>query len=230
MSITMAHSANFSFSPVTLEMNEKNNGTSLSIKSSSAEAINIQIRVFEWFQNKTNDDLKITDDIVVSPPLLRLEPNQSYNFRLVKHNIAKFSGEKAYRIIIDEVPTPSDSRKKSPGIQVRLRTSIPLFISDENATTLLRWKKDLTENGGTITISNIGTRHALITELSLVDQITQREYKIKTDTLNGYILPGNEKKFYSSDFFHKKTEDYSIRAKVNGRFYENREAFHENDN
>ena len=41
-----------------------------------------------------------TDEIVISPPFLKLQPSDSY-LRVVRINPEPISGEKTYRIIID---------------------------------------------------------------------------------------------------------------------------------
>ncbi|MFX7333387.1 fimbria/pilus periplasmic chaperone, partial [Acinetobacter baumannii] len=79
----------------------------------SNESADLQVRIFEWTQNAGQDQLIPTDDIAISPPFLKLKPNDSYNLRVVRIKPEPISGEKTYRIIIDELPKPIDSRKAS---------------------------------------------------------------------------------------------------------------------
>ena len=61
-------------------------------------------------------------------------------------NPTPVSGEKTYRIIIDELPKPMDSRKVSQGVNVLLRSSLPVFVVNKDAITQLNWKIDNSQN------------------------------------------------------------------------------------
>ncbi|WP_049064712.1 fimbrial biogenesis chaperone, partial [Acinetobacter seifertii] len=86
-------------------------------------------------QNAGQDQLIPTDDIAISPPFLKLKPNDSYNLRVVRIKPEPISGEKTYRIILDELPKPIDSRKASQGVNVLLRSSLPVFVVNKDAIT-----------------------------------------------------------------------------------------------
>ncbi len=45
-------------------------------------------------QNNGQDQLTPTDEINISPPFLKLKPNESYNLRVVRINPEPISGEK----------------------------------------------------------------------------------------------------------------------------------------
>ncbi|MDR8236466.1 fimbria/pilus periplasmic chaperone, partial [Acinetobacter baumannii] len=80
----------------------------------------------------------------------------SYNLRVVRVNPTPVSGEKTYRIIIDELPKPMDSRKVSQGVNVLLRSSLPVFVVNKDAITQLNWKIDNSQKTTSLNISNIG--------------------------------------------------------------------------
>ncbi|MFH4146740.1 molecular chaperone, partial [Acinetobacter baumannii] len=84
----------------------------------------------------------------------------SYNLRVVRINPEPISGEKTYRIIIDELPKPVDSRKASQGVNVMLRSSLPVFVVNKDAITQLNWKIDTHQKEPSLNINNVGNRHA----------------------------------------------------------------------
>ncbi len=156
------NAATIRLSPVNVEILSNQNAASISLYNQSNESADLQVRVFEWRQNAGQDQLIPTDEIVVSPPFLKLQPSDSYNLRVVRINPEPISGEKTYRIIIDELPKPIDSRKAAQGVNVLLRSSLPVFVVNKDAITKLSWKIDVNQNTPSLNISNIGNRHALL--------------------------------------------------------------------
>ncbi|GAA5560312.1 fimbrial biogenesis chaperone [Acinetobacter seifertii] len=209
--------ATIRLSPVTVEILSHQKASSISLYNQSNESADLQIRIFEWTQNAGQDQLIPTDDIAISPPFLKLKPNESYNLRVVRIKPEPISGEKTYRIILDELPKPIDSRKASQGVNVLLRSSLPVFVVNKDAITQLNWKIDAKQNDTSLNISNIGNRHALLNDLILVDNTENKSYPIKVNTVNGYILSGKSKNYSINNFTYQPNHKYSISLTVNGK-------------
>ncbi|MEN8273244.1 molecular chaperone [Acinetobacter seifertii] len=209
--------ATIRLSPVTVEILSHQKASSISLYNQSNESADLQIRIFEWTQNDGQDQLIPTDDIAISPPFLKLKPNDSYNLRVVRIKPEPISGEKTYRIILDELPKPIDSRKASQGVNVLLRSSLPVFVVNKDAVTQLNWKIDAKQNDTSLNISNIGNRHALLNDLILVDNTENKSYPIKVNTVNGYILSGKSKNYSINNFTYQPNHKYSISLTVNGK-------------
>ncbi|MEN8333725.1 fimbria/pilus periplasmic chaperone, partial [Acinetobacter pittii] len=197
------NAATIRLSPVNVEILSNQNAASISLYNQSNESADLQVRVFEWRQNAGQDQLIPTDEIVVSPPFLKLQPSDSYNLRVVRINPEPISGEKTYRIIIDELPKPIDSRKAAQGVNVLLRSSLPVFVVNKDAITKLSWKIDVNQNTPSLNISNIGNRHALLNSLMLIDTTANKSYPIKVNTVNGYILAEKSKSYSISNFTYQ---------------------------
>ncbi|KAI0678063.1 fimbrial biogenesis chaperone [Acinetobacter pittii] len=198
------NAATIRLSPVNVEILSNQNAASISLYNQSNESADLQVRVFEWRQNAGQDQLIPTDEIVVSPPFLKLQPSDSYNLRVVRINPEPISGEKTYRIIIDELPKPIDSRKAAQGVNVLLRSSLPVFVVNKDAITKLSWKIDVNQNTPSLNISNIGNRHALLNSLMLIDTTANKSYPIKVNTVNGYILAEKSKSYSISNFTYQR--------------------------
>ncbi|WP_019458284.1 molecular chaperone [Acinetobacter sp. GG2] len=209
--------ATIRLSPVTVEILSHQKASSISLYNQSNESADLQIRIFEWTQNAGQDQLIPTDDIAISPPFLKLKPNDSYNLRVVRIKPEPISGEKTYRIILDELPKPIDSRKASQGVNVLLRSSLPVFVVNKDAITQLNWKIDAKQNDTSLNISNIGNRHALLNDLNLVDNTENKSYPIKVNTINGYILAGQARSYSVNNFIYQPNHKYSISLTVNGK-------------
>ncbi len=214
---SMLNAASIRLSPVSVEILSDQSASSISLYNQSNESADLQIRIFEWTQNAGQDQLIPTDDIAISPPFLKLKPNDSYNLRVVRIKPEPISGEKTYRIILDELPKPIDSRKASQGINVLLRSSLPVFVVNKDAITQLNWKIDAKQNDTSLNISNIGNRHALLNDLILVDNTENKSYPIKVNTVNGYILSGKSKNYSINNFTYQPNHKYSISLTVNGK-------------
>lgn len=214
----MLNAASIRLSPVSIEILNDQSASSISLYNQSNESTDLQVRVFEWRQNAGQDQLIPTDEIAVSPPFLKLQPNDSYNLRVVRINPAPVSGEQTYRIIIDELPKPIDNRKADQGINVLLRSSLPLFVVNKDAITKLTWSIQQEQNTSSLMISNVGNRHALLNNLTLVDVTANKSYPIKLNTVNGYILAGKARNFnISPDFKFQTDHKYNISLNINGK-------------
>ncbi|WP_217485609.1 fimbrial biogenesis chaperone, partial [Acinetobacter lactucae] len=209
--------ATIRLSPVNVEILSNQNAASISLFNQSNESTDLQIRVFKWEQKDGQDQLIPTDEIAISPPFLKLQPNDSYNLRVVRINPESISGEKTYRIIIDELPKPIDSRKAAQGVNVLLRSSLPVFVVNKNAITKLNWKIDANESAPSLNISNMGNRHALLNSLTLVDTTANKSYPIKVNTVNGYILAEQSRSYSINNFTYQPNHKYSVSLTVNGK-------------
>ncbi|KYQ82448.1 pilus assembly protein [Acinetobacter lactucae] len=209
--------ATIRISPVNVEILSNQSASSISLFNQSNESTDLQIRVFEWVQKNGQDELIPTDEIAISPPFLKLKPNDSYNLRVVRINLSAISGEKTYRIIIDELPKPVDSRKAAQGINVLLRSSLPVFVVNKDAITKLNWKIDSNQKAPSLNISNIGNRHALLNNLTLVDTTANKSYPIQVNTVNGYILGQQTRSYSINNFTYQPNHKYSVSLTVNGK-------------
>ncbi|MBJ9702973.1 molecular chaperone [Acinetobacter calcoaceticus] len=211
------NAATIRLSPVNVEILSNQSAASISLFNQSNESSDLQIRVFEWTQKNGQDQLTPTDEIAISPPFLKLQSNDSYNLRVVRVNPAPVSGEKTYRIIIDELPKPIDSRKAAQGVNVLLRSSLPVFVVNKDAITQLNWKIDANQEVPSLNISNIGNRHALLNDLALVDTTANKSYPIKVNTVNGYILAEQARSYSINNFTYQPNHKYSVSLTVNGK-------------
>jgi fimbrial chaperone protein len=214
---SIINAATIRLSPVNVEILSNQSAASISLFNQSNESSDLQIRVFEWTQKNGQDQLTPTDEIAISPPFLKLQSNDSYNLRVVRINPAPVSGEKTYRIIIDELPKPIDSRKAAQGVNVLLRSSLPVFVVNKDAITQLNWKIDANQEVPSLNISNIGNRHALLNDLALVDTTANKSYPIKVNTVNGYILAEQARSYSINNFTYQPNHKYSVSLTVNGK-------------
>lgn len=206
-------------SPVKIDMTDNTSAQSLSLVNASNEPTNIQIRVFKWQQGIMSDDLLPTKEVVVSPPFAKIQPGQSYNIRVVRLDTKPVDMEKAYRVIIDELPTPVDTRKAENAINVVIRSSLPMFVVNKDAIADLEAQLVIDNNQAFIEVSNKGKRHAYLENLALIEPKTGKQTDVQVNTVNGYILAGSHKRFAVpiKSFNYQPNVKYQISLRSNGQ-------------
>lgn len=206
-------------SPVSLQMGENQKAISMTIKNDAAAPARIQLRVFNWAQEKGNDVFRETNDIMISPPFVTLESNRSYNIRIFINENSPPIKELTYRIIIDEIPQVIDSRSAGDGIKISLRTSHPLFITPENVIANISWNMKHDDNGWYISARNDGIRHALLTDVYLTDLNSNKKIALKVNSVNGYILGHSYRDYdiHGESFAPMVGHRYEIEANINGK-------------
>ncbi|MBF7686143.1 molecular chaperone [Acinetobacter sp. B10A] len=205
-------------SPTTIELQSNQNSQTLSVFNESSEPATLQARVFKWTQENGRDVLVPTTEVVVSPPVTNLAATSSYNYRIVRLDKMPIKDEKSYRLILDEIPKPLDSRKMSQGLTVLMRISLPVFISNPESQFKLAWKIEQRAEKSALIIMNQGGLRSLITEVKLIDATTKKEYPLQIGTVNGYVLAGSERSYaIGHDFVFDPTHQYHLQLNVNGK-------------
>lgn len=183
-----AAAADLRVAPVVVEPLAGARTATLTLINEEARPLRAQIRVMRWSERDGREVLEPTDDVVASPPLANLAPNQHYLVRLVRTAKAAPKGEEAYRVIVDEVPEPGSAQ---PGtVQLVLRQSIPVFFSDvPQREAQVDWR--LVRDGNQLWLAgrNTGNRRLRVSDLNL-DAHDVPLYR--QPGLVGYVLPGSE--------------------------------------
>jgi fimbrial chaperone protein len=163
-----ADAASLQVAPVRLSVPAGAATSKVTLRNTGAEAIDAQVRIFKWVQEKGKDRLVETRDVVISPPILKLEPNKSNVIRIVRTTKAPVRGEEAYRLMVDQLPPAGDGRGKV--ISFVLRYSIPVFFGGAGGNAELDWSVEMKNGKPILTVVNTGSGHARISNLSLKPQ------------------------------------------------------------
>jgi fimbrial chaperone protein len=181
--------------------------SALWLENRGNETANLQIRVFAWSQSGFNDQYQNQRDVIGSPPVAKIEPGQKQLVRLTRTRDIPPGQELAYRIIIDEIPSPrspvADDGKTAAAIRFQMRYSIPLFAygaglwSKPDSTRQrdpqgmglpqLSWRSVAVDGQPYVEVRNQGAVHARLTDVSLKQGSQARPL---VEGLLGYVLPG----------------------------------------
>lgn len=167
----------------------------------------LQVRVFAWRQGDYQEQYQAQREIIGSPPVATIAPGQKQLIRLTRTGSSPVGQEQAYRIIIDEIPSPvpdaSDSQGTSAAIRLQMRYSVPLFVYGEGlwgkadpqgrrnvdgiGKPQLSWRPVTVQGKPYVEMRNSGPVHARLTDV-VVQQGAQA--KPLAEGLLGYVLPG----------------------------------------
>ena len=124
MLITPAHANSLTVSPTSIIIHAPQQIGLLTLRAGGPEVTVGQVRVFAMDMQGGKEVLSTTKDVVVSPPAMRLQPDQEITVRLVrKTNRAIRGTRECYRVLVDQLP-----QKKADGgsIGFVIRQSIPM--------------------------------------------------------------------------------------------------------
>lgn len=185
--------ASLRMSPIRFDLPASQRTATLTLVNTGSEPVNLQLRAFNWSQTNGEDVLNPTNDLMVSPPAATVPPGASYTVRIARSTTKPVIGEQSYRLLIDELPKPTDPRTVSQALSIVLRTSIPVFFADPQAKAQLTWQLWRDDNGLHAEVSNNGNRHAQISGLAV--QAGNRPLLPFGSNLNGYVLANSSKRF-----------------------------------
>lgn len=188
--------------PIDPIIENRDRSTSVWIENPGNQPIFLQVRIFGWTQDGNENRVTEQADITGTPPLIRVEPAQRQLIRLTRLVPPQPGQEKAYRVIIDEIPqspagaaTDQTATKAGAAIQFRMRYSLPLYVYGRGigskayapALPRLEWRNVQSGNKPAIEIRNIGSLHGKLTSVSARRPDGS---VIKLDTVSGHVLPG----------------------------------------
>jgi fimbrial chaperone protein len=126
----LAGAATFRVSPIQLSLTAKSTSGLLTISNESDETLRFQLAVFRWSQGATGEmELEPTDDVVLFPRLLALEPHRERKIR-VGAAVAFAVSEMTYRVFVEELPSAENVNpvEGRVGVRVLTRMGVPIFL------------------------------------------------------------------------------------------------------
>lgn len=193
--------------PTSLSINPGEKATALWLENRGQTDQIYQARVFSWSQENGKDALSEQERVVVSPPMMQIEPGKRQLIRLINLSPVAQNKEMSYRVIVDELPidTGQAAPRESSGIQFQMRYSIPLFVYgpglphpmkevDKKVTAeaqelkMLTWKIVRHKDSYHLAIHNNGPTHVYLSDIDFGGNRLSQSTHPK---LAGYVLSGS---------------------------------------
>ncbi len=175
----------FKFSPMSLTIEDKgrNKTSLLYVENDSKSPIAIQISMAKRVMDENGDEKhpEVEDDFLIYPPQLILKAKQKRSIKLTWLGKNNLKQEKAYRVIVEQLPIEVDSKKKKSGIKVLLRYIGAVYVNPGKTKSMLKVSKVKLENKKlNVWVKNEGTKHQVLKELKLI--LSQNKKKVMIDT------------------------------------------------
>jgi fimbrial chaperone protein len=160
----------------------------LTLANTGDTPVAAQVRVFAWKQAEGEDRLGATQEVAISPAIVRIAPGASQVIRVVRAGAAPVSTDATYRVVVDELPSADEPAQA--GVQLRLRFVVPVYLRAAKATApALRCQLQSIQ----LSCANAGGQTAQLGATRLLD--ARGQAVALTPGLFGYVLPGSERRW-----------------------------------
>ena len=189
--------SSFNVSPLKIVLSGKSSSALLEITNQSPEPLRLQLSVSAWDQSPAGEILlSATDDVVLFPPLLTVEPGEKRKIRLGAVTPRGVT-EKTYRIVVEELPPAKPEETEGGVIRVLTRMTIPVFLEPLNKKTVSGEIVNLTLRNGTASfdVKNTGNAHFSVQHIELVGVGTSGEPIVKQGIEGWYVLTNTSRRY-----------------------------------
>lgn len=178
--------AQFTITPVRIFMTPKDRAVAVTVTNDSDEEVVMQADLYSWKQKADgSDDLALTEDLILTPPILKLAPRARQVVRLARLTPPPAGVQQTYRLIVREVPEARGSAQIQ--LQVALAFSLPVFISPPGVKRDLQCGVERAAPDQVRAVcSNAGTAYTQIRTLEVQDE---KGAKLAARDTGGYLLP-----------------------------------------
>jgi fimbrial chaperone protein len=190
---TGAEAGVFSVTPVRIYMAPRDRAVAVTVTNEGDEELVMQADVYVWKQKPDGEDeLALTEDLILAPPILKLAPRSRQVLRLAMVRPRPASEQLTYRLIVREVPEAKPAEKQLQ-LQIALAFSLPVFITPPSAKRQLGCTIDrVAADTVRASCANTGTAYAQPREFALTSAAGE---KLALRDSGGYILPTIKRSF-----------------------------------
>lgn len=188
----LAQAAQFTITPVRIFMSPRDRAVAVTVTNESDDEVVMQADLYTWKQKPDgSDDLVLTEDLILTPPILKLAPRARQVVRLARLGGAPTGTQQSYRLIMREVPEARGGSQLQ--LQVALAFSLPIFITPAGAKRDLhcgveRSAPDLVK----AVCENTGNAY---TQIRAIEVIDDKGARIASRDTAGYLLPTVKRAF-----------------------------------
>ncbi len=190
----MAVAGSFEVNPIRIDLTQANRSVALTVKNSGTSAVVVQASVSAWAQEDGKDLLTPTNEVLVSPPVMTIQPDAEQIVRVGLRRAPDTQRELSYRIFLQEVPPPPQ-----PGFQglvVALRVGLPIFVQPRSgpAKATLVWNAELRDDQNLrVKVDNKGTGHVQISTVEVFPAGGTEPLAEQSGL--AYVLPGQSRQW-----------------------------------
>ncbi|MEJ7928753.1 fimbria/pilus periplasmic chaperone [Ramlibacter sp. AN1015] len=175
-------------SPVRIVFTPRDRIVTVTLGNDGAREVTVQAETLRWSQGPNGADvLEPTDEVVASPPLLKLAPGARKVIRLARLRRHLPEQELSYRLLVHELPSADAPAEKALNLRFTFTFSVPIFVAPRAPMRDVRCQP--APDFASVTCRNEGNTFARVRRLSLF----QGEAELATSSPAAYLLPGTAK-------------------------------------
>lgn len=188
-------SASLQASPILVEITDKSPSAVVTIRNTGDKPIQVQTRVMQWSQVRGQETLDEAEAVIASPPMTTLNPGVNYAVRIVRTARGAVRREEAYRVLVDQLPDPSNARGSI--VALVMRHSIPVFLSGgQGGAARVEWELGARNGRLVLRANNHGSRRLRLAQVTV--QLSDGRKVSFGNGLLGYVLAGSMMEWVSA--------------------------------
>lgn len=183
--------------PIRLDLGAATRSGVLTVKNRSDEALNVQLKAYEWTQdNEGKDKYEETADLIFMPKIATIEKQGEQVVR-VGIKLPATVKEKTYRLFIEEIPRPR--KAESSSISIAIRFGVPIFVKPLKEEIKASIEKVELKKGEIIaSVANSGTAHFNITAVNFRFLNAKGDVLLSKESKGWYLLGGVSRRYAES--------------------------------
>ena len=187
----------FSVTPVRIYMTANERAAAVTVTNEGDEELVMQADIYDWSQSADGmDQLSLSADMIMSPPVLKIAPKSYQVVRLISLNGRDKTRQHTYRMIIREIPELNSSQANMQ-LQIAYAFSIPIFVTPPGANPKLDcFLVRVAPVAAKAVCQNTGSATAHASSLQISNDIKEN---LARQDAGRYILPGTQMSFYFND-------------------------------
>ncbi|MCE5232341.1 MAG: fimbria/pilus periplasmic chaperone [Mizugakiibacter sp.] len=186
-----ATAANFSINPLRVELGSRHQAEMLLLHNDGTSPLRLQVETTRWTMDAAGAWQTVpTDELIATPLLLEIAVDGSAQLRV--GTLAPVTEtERAYRLLINELPGDDDAADGQVHLRVLTRVSLPVFIEPAGAKVAPRLAGARFEQGRLrLDLANTGSRR-MDPQTAGVTLLDANGHKLfAKDVSAGYVLAG----------------------------------------
>lgn len=226
---TTAEANALNVSPLRLDFSPGSKSTALNLRNFSSRKVPVQIQIFQWDQVDGKDVFSPTRDILFSPPITSIRPNEEQLIRFRLRKGADRDQTRNYRVFVEQLVPEGPDRPK--GSAFKIRFSIPIFVQPLAVVGLPKPSMQVADLGNgklQVDVSNLGNMHLKVTGIALysgdttptnVDPKKRLAWSAQPESGNGYLLQNTTRRWIVDA--EKRLRDESYQVVLITDFYDN---------
>jgi fimbrial chaperone protein len=182
--------SSFSVTPLRVDLTAQTPAAIVDVINTSPAPLTLQVQQRAWTQAEGRDGQVETRDLILSPAVFTLQSGEKQVVRIALRGAPDPRTERAYRLVISEVPTPQLKATPDAGtFRIALRMDLPLFIAAQQpASPEPSYSFDAASSR--LVVRNSGTSHIRYTDF-VVLQAGRKVAELPIFT----VLAGGERGF-----------------------------------